>query len=869
MSTTDTRRRHRRRGLLLATGSAFVAVALAIGMGATAQAATLFSDDFEDGNSTGWTTSGGSWSVDTDGSRVYRQSGTSSDARALAGTTSWANYTVQTRVKPTAFNGSNRFVALLARVQSNTSYYYLALRSNNTVELKRLSGGSSTTLDTASVTVGLNNWYTLRLDVSGSSLRGYVNGTLLTEGTDSSYGTGRIGVATFNATANFDDVLVSDSVSTPTTPPTGGPTTTPPPTGNPGANVADGWAGVNALGQNGTTGGAGGPTVTVNSAAQFVTEAASAGPKIIQVSGMIDLPGPMHEVSSDKTIVGLGANSGFTGGGLNIGLPIDDDITSPPSNAVHNVILRNLNFRDWDDDAVNVQMFSHHIWIDHNTWTTGGDGGVDVKRGSSYVTISYNHADGTDKNMLLGHDDGNAAQDVGYLKVSYHHNFFDNTNQRNPRVRFGDQVHVYNNYYLNTGNYGVASTENAGVIVEGNYFENVDDPYHLGEGDSGDGRLVARNNCLINSGSGQTGGSVSNPPYPYTVQTACDMKAVVSAQAGVGRVGLPGGPTTNPTTNPTTPAPTTPAATTPPPTSGPPQTGLVGWAAQAGGTTGGAGGATVTVSSFADFRTQAQSSGARTILVNGMLSGSGTVEITANKTIRGVGANSGVSGTTLNIEDMQPANVIIQNMNIRGVTGGDAIQIENATHIWLDHNTFSSTIEDDPDFYDGMIDITHAGDYITVSWNVVRNHWKTSLVGHSDGNSGEDVGHLRVTYHHNWFDRTFERSPRVRFGETVHVFNNYYSNVNNNADSYAIASTMNAGVLVEANVFENVQQACWSASGYADSDPGRLVARNNSLTNSGPCEVNGSVAAVPYGYTADNVGTVKASVTAGAGAGRL
>ncbi|WP_203931067.1 pectate lyase family protein [Virgisporangium ochraceum] len=300
-----------------------------------------------------------------------------------------------------------------------------------------------------------------------------------------------------------------------------------------------------------------------------------------------------------------------------------------------------------------------------------------------------------------------------------------------------------------------------------------------------------------------------------------------------------------------------------------PPTGILGWATQAGGTTGGSGGPTVTVSTWADLRTQAQAAGTRTILVDGMLSGSGTIEVTANKTIRGVGANSGVSGTTLNIEDMHPANVIIQNLNIRGVPGGDAIQIENATHIWLDHNTMQSTIESDVDFYDGMIDMTHAADYITVSYNIVRNHWKTSLVGHSDGNGSEDIGHLRITYHHNWFDRTFERSPRVRFGETVHVFNNYYTNVNNNADSYAIASTENAGLLVEANVFENVQQACWSASGYADSGPGRLVARNNSLTNSGPCEVNGTVAALPYSYSPENVGTVKASVTANAGTGRI
>jgi len=536
---------HARMRIAAPVAAALAAVLLVLGYSAVAYADTLFSDDFEDGNSSGWSGSGGSWSVATDGTRVLRQGGTSSDARFTAGTQSWTAYSVQARVKPTAFSGSNRFVAVLARVQSNTSYYYVALRGNNTVELKKLVNGSSTTLDTASLTVSTNTWYTVRLDVSGTSLRGYVNGNLLTEATDSQFSTGRIGVATFYGAANFDDVVVSTIGSTPTTPPTSTPPTSNPPTSNPpttgpptnpGPNQADGWASVDAWGQSGTTGGTGGPTVTVDTASEFLAEVATAGPRVIQVQGMINLPGPMHDVTSDKTIIGIGSNSGFTNGGLNVGLAIDDDITSPPSNAVHNVIIRNLNFRDWDDDAINVMMFSHHIWIDHNTWTTGADGGVDVKRGSSYVTISYNHADGTDKNMLLGHDDGNSAQDVGRLKVSYHHNFFDNTNQRNPRVRFGDQVHVYNNYYLNTGNYGVASTENAGVIVEGNYFEGVDDPYHLGEGDSGDGRLVARNNCLVNSGSGQTGGSVSNPSYSYSLTPQCDVKANVTANAGAGRI---------------------------------------------------------------------------------------------------------------------------------------------------------------------------------------------------------------------------------------------------------------------------------------------------------------------------------------------
>jgi pectate lyase len=303
--------------------------------------------------------------------------------------------------------------------------------------------------------------------------------------------------------------------------------------------VADelvGWASVNEWGQNGTTGGAGGQTVDVDSASEFLSAIASPDPLVIRVNGMLSLPGPMHDVTSNKTILGVGANSGITGGGLNIGLPLSDDPTSPPENAVKNVIIRNLNITDWEDDAINVQMFSHHIWIDHNRWTTGGDGGVDIKRGSSYVTVSWNHADGTDKNMLLGHDDDNDAQDVGRLKVSYHHNFFEGTNGRNPRVRFGDPVHVFNNYYVDTGDYGVASTQDAGVLVEGNHFENVEDPYHRGEGSSGDGRLVARNNCFVNSEEGDAGGSVSNPPYAYTLDPACDVKSIVTADAGTGNI---------------------------------------------------------------------------------------------------------------------------------------------------------------------------------------------------------------------------------------------------------------------------------------------------------------------------------------------
>ncbi|GGO31461.1 pectate lyase family protein [Micromonospora parathelypteridis] len=302
-----------------------------------------------------------------------------------------------------------------------------------------------------------------------------------------------------------------------TPPPSTPPPSTPPPTNNPPQTGLVGWATQNG----GTTGGGNAATTTVTNASALTSALNATGAAVIRVSGTISCSG-MLRVRSNKTILG---NSGATiaGCGLNI-------------NGDRNVIIRNLTFRDWNDDAINVQESATNIWIDHNSFTNGYDGAVDIKRGSDFVTVSWNRVFSHDKNMLLGHSDDNASQDVGHLRVSYHHNWFDGSNQRNPRVRFGNPVHVYNNYYRANGGYGVASTENAGVLVEGNYFENVDDPYHLGEGDSGPGSLVARNNHFVNSPTGQTGGSVAGIPYSYQLDTASNVKSIVTAGAGVGRI---------------------------------------------------------------------------------------------------------------------------------------------------------------------------------------------------------------------------------------------------------------------------------------------------------------------------------------------
>ncbi|MDR7280362.1 pectate lyase family protein [Catenuloplanes atrovinosus] len=515
--------------------AAVAAVALVYAAPA-ANAAALLTDTFEDGNSNGWSKSGGSWSVVADGSLVYRQTGTGADARTYTGEATWTDYSVRARVKPTGFNGSGRTAGVTARVQSGSAYYGLAVSNAGRIELFKRAGGAPISLGGASAAVTTGTWYTLTLEVSGSTLRGYLNGALVATATDSTFASGRAGLATSYASASFDDVDVSTG---PVAEPTGTVTPTLPPTEppiDPGAPPI-GFASVNALGQNGTTGGAGGPTVTVDTAAEFLTAIATAGPLNIRVSGVLTLPGPMHDVTSDKTIVGVGASSGLTGGGLNIGLPVSS-ATSPPADAVHNVIIRNLNFTGTPDDAINVQMFTHHVWIDHNDLSDGYDGLIDIKRGSSYVTVSWNHTHDHSKNMLLGHDDGNGAQDTGYLKVTYHNNWFDRTPQRNPRVRFGEPVHVFNNYFVYNTDVGVACQANAGCVVEGNYFEDVEEPVSNSYAGPA-GRCVARDNVFVGeSGAPDCSGTVQEPSayYSYTVADPNGVKAAVTAGAGTGKI---------------------------------------------------------------------------------------------------------------------------------------------------------------------------------------------------------------------------------------------------------------------------------------------------------------------------------------------
>jgi pectate lyase len=270
----------------------------------------------------------------------------------------------------------------------------------------------------------------------------------------------------------------------------------------------------------GTTGGCGGETVSVSSYSDLANAVSGSDQRIVQISGTISGSG-MMDVGSNKTIIGTGSDATITGFGFHI-------------SGQQNVIIQNLSFTQAGDDSINVQSESTNIWIDHCTFSNGNDGLVDIKRGSSYITVSWNRFSDHHKTCLLGHSDGNEDQDVGKLKVTYHHNYFDGSDTRHPRARFG-HVHVFNNYYRGC-DYGVASTCNAMVLVEANYFENTSSPTLTQYGSSPSGYVVERDNEYVNSGSPETSGSVPEVTYSYTPDKASDIPSIVSNGAGAGRL---------------------------------------------------------------------------------------------------------------------------------------------------------------------------------------------------------------------------------------------------------------------------------------------------------------------------------------------
>ncbi|BEL10424.1 hypothetical protein Q0Z83_086150 [Actinoplanes sichuanensis] len=211
---TPSRRRRRLVAGLGAAGAAGAVTALVAILVPSASAATLFSDDFENGAGN-WSKSGGTWSVVSDGSKVYQQAKTDSElARVFAGESAWTNYSVEAKVK--GLDLSKGLAGVAARASGSSTMYRLALTSAGKAELQAAKGSTITVLGSAAIT-DPSAWHTLKVDVSGSTITGYVDGTKVASGTGTLTGTGRIGLVTSFASAEFDDVSVNPLGAAPTT----------------------------------------------------------------------------------------------------------------------------------------------------------------------------------------------------------------------------------------------------------------------------------------------------------------------------------------------------------------------------------------------------------------------------------------------------------------------------------------------------------------------------------------------------------------------------------------------------------------------------------------------------------------------------
>ena len=137
------------------------------------------------------------------------------------------------------------------------------------------------------------------------------------------------------------------------------------------------------------------------------------------------------------------------------------------------VEFRNFGIMRCMDDGISMDTDNSNIWVHHMDIFYGpngggdhakGDGSVDVKSDSKYVTVSYNHFWDTGKTNMFG-----MKSESGPNYISYDHNWFDHSDSRHPRVRTMS-VHVWNNYFDNVAKYGVGATSGASVFVENNYF---------------------------------------------------------------------------------------------------------------------------------------------------------------------------------------------------------------------------------------------------------------------------------------------------------------------------------------------------------------------------------------------------------------
>jgi len=313
----------------------------------------------------------------------------------------------------------------------------------------------------------------------------------------------------------------------------------------------------------GTTGGGAATPVLVTSLSQFQDEVEDDTAKVLYVQGTFD-PTDIS-IGSNKTIIGCSSGAHIQG---HIGI----------GSGTSNVIIRNLQISgygvgncaldpDFDSgtgcssgaDAVSVNGDAHHVWFDHCAVKDGTDGNLDITNEANFVTVSWTKFSYTPRTDNVGDDSTGAAghrfsnlvggsdsvpsedwPEVPALDVTWHHNWWaEGVVERQPRVRYGKN-HIFNNYYNSSvTNYCVRAGIEAQVLLQGNYFDNVDSPHQFNGDDAETAFISLGSGPLANIYEGSDdeleagmGTEWNDPPYDFTVDAGSSVPATVMAGAG-------------------------------------------------------------------------------------------------------------------------------------------------------------------------------------------------------------------------------------------------------------------------------------------------------------------------------------------------
>ncbi|RTE84334.1 hypothetical protein BHE90_001135 [Fusarium euwallaceae] len=287
------------------------------------------------------------------------------------------------------------------------------------------------------------------------------------------------------------------------------------------SGTPDGFASLNG----GTTGGKGGEVVIVSTQEDLEKYAGSEGKYVIKVKGTITITpkGKEVEVKSDKTIVGIGADAEINEGGFIV-------------KSQRNIIFRNLKigntYVEGDEegktqDFDGIQMDTcENIWIDHVHLEKGGDGLIDSRKDTTFLTVSWTILRNHNKAFGIGWTDNVVTE------MTIHHNYFDETTQRNPSVDNVKHAHLYNNYLVGQTSYGHYARGSTEMRLENCYFENVKNPIT-----ADDTAKLNESGSVFKGTSGTTAentGDVFDPKefYEYTADAAEDVPSIVGEGAG-------------------------------------------------------------------------------------------------------------------------------------------------------------------------------------------------------------------------------------------------------------------------------------------------------------------------------------------------